>query len=241
VTVQNTTSFQNIQINVVDAVLTIPANLSTTLGNSSTLSDLELIGDIVTVPFTNTTTNQTTNVTLLQFLEGAKGFTLFAPINQAFTAVSFTASQLIFNQTAIFTVIRNSIINGTTVYSPSLTSANLITAAGEPLTFTTNSSGTFVNSFGTTARILQPDVLVSNGVVHVIDKVLINTQANEPAASSAFSSATSAAALSTTDTGPVGLPTGSIVRRNSAVRGDISSDATLLLSGLLLGAMFVVF
>jgi uncharacterized surface protein with fasciclin (FAS1) repeats len=66
-----------------------------------------------------------------------------------------------------------------------LLSESLVSSAGENSTFFTNSSGTFVSSNGITALIVQPDVLLSNGVVHVIDKVLINTQTNETAASSA--------------------------------------------------------
>jgi uncharacterized surface protein with fasciclin (FAS1) repeats len=205
VRVTNATKFQNIQILIIDGVLTIPANLSTSIWNITDLSDFQLIGDIVTVPFTNTTTNQTTNLTVLEFLDRAKGYTLFAPNNRAFIAQDFSTSKLIKNETAIIDVLRNHVresatclqfrtgklkrrlqlVNGTTVYSPSLASENLTSAAGENLTFTTNSSGTFVTSNGMTALIVQPDVLLSNGVVHVIDRVLINNQTNETAASSA--------------------------------------------------------
>ena len=77
------------------------------------------------------------------------------------------------------------LVNGSTVYSPLLTSQNLTSAAGEPLTFSLNATGRYVTSGNATALIVQPDVLLPNGVIHVIDRVLVNTQADPSAASSA--------------------------------------------------------
>ncbi len=79
------------------------------------------------------------------------------------------------------------LINGSTVYSPLLAGkdANRTSAAGEPLSFVLNATGHYVSSGGATARIVQPDVLLANGVVHVIDGVLLNTASDAAAASSA--------------------------------------------------------
>jgi uncharacterized surface protein with fasciclin (FAS1) repeats len=109
VTIQNVTNFNNIQINVIDAVLTIPANLSTTLANITDLSIFQLIGDITTVPVANTTSNSTTNLTVTEFLDRAEGFTLFVPDNKAFIDPAFTMSKLITNNTALLDVIRNQV------------------------------------------------------------------------------------------------------------------------------------
>jgi hypothetical protein len=138
-------------------------------------------------------------------------------------------------------------INGTTVYSPTLqqlgvnssygasdgssnnTSTTYYSAAGEPFTVSYNSSGLFVsngNSNLPAARVTRPDILVENGVIHLIDRPLFDTQANSDAASSAYvfssslfpcslvddvhlvvcryASATSAAAQTSTDTYAIG-------------------------------------
>lgn len=65
--------------------------------------------------------------------------------------------------------------------------ANLTSAAGEPLVFTSNATGSFVTSGsgGSAVRITKTDLLVDNGVVHVIDGVLADLAANPAAASSA--------------------------------------------------------
>jgi uncharacterized surface protein with fasciclin (FAS1) repeats len=122
------------------------------------------------------------NVTLGTVLEGARGFTLFAPNDAALMA----ARSSLPNISVEATVIGNHIINGSTVYSSSLTkSANFTSSSGETLSFITNNTGTYVMSGSSVAKIVKSDVLVKNGVVHVIDGVLDNTASNAAAASSA--------------------------------------------------------
>lgn len=135
-------------------------------------------------------------------------------------------------------------INGTTIYSSSLANATYTSAAGQYLHFSSNSTGKFVTSGSTTARIVQPDVLVKNGVIHIIDSVLVNDQVNEGAASSAYNSATEAAGHSSTETGPVGVPTGgsggnSGGGSNGAVRNlkGVSASGVVALS-IVLGSLF---
>ena len=66
------------------------------------------------------------------------------------------------------------------------TSPNATSAAGEPLHFVTNSTGTFVEgSSGSGAQIVRPDVLIDNGVIHIIDRVLLINESDPAAASSA--------------------------------------------------------
>lgn len=77
-------------------------------------------------------------------------------------------------------------INGTTLYSPLLAgSQNYTSAGGEGLSFNLNETGQYVTLGNTTAQIVQPDVLLPNGVVHIIDRVLFDTDSNPSAASSA--------------------------------------------------------
>ena len=77
-------------------------------------------------------------------------------------------------------------INATTVYSPSLIGQNFTSAGGQTLSVHINATGEYVTSGNVTALITQPDVLLTNGVLHVIDRVLLNTAFNENAATSAY-------------------------------------------------------
>ena len=60
------------------------------------------------------------------------------------------------------------VINDTLpIYTTTIDHADWITTTGTNITFTLASDGTiFVNS----AAIVQPNILVANGVVHVVDK-----------------------------------------------------------------------
>lgn len=78
------------------------------------------------------------------------------------------------------------IINGTTLYSPFLTGTqNYTSQSGQNFTFSANSTGQYVTLGNITAQIIQPDVLLTNGVIHVIDRVLLDVNADGAAAASA--------------------------------------------------------
>lgn len=205
VSVVNKTSYQNLQVLVIDSVLQIPQNLSDTISNS-TYDLTTLAGGLssITIPTPN-------SPTLLNVLNNASGITLFAPNNSALATASCIGS-LLPNSTALIALFGNHVINGTTVYSPAFTNGNNYTSAsGEPFAFKTNSSGVYVSSGGSNwAHIMRSDVLTSNGVVHVIDSVLLDKKVNVSAANSAYQSATSVAASMSIETGPVGVtPTSS--------------------------------
>ena len=81
---------------------------------------------------------------------------------------------------------RTQIINGSTIYSPSFSPGmNLTSAAGEPFSFAQNASGQYVTQGNVTALIVQPDVLLPNGVIHVVDAVFMKVESDAGAASAA--------------------------------------------------------
>lgn len=107
---------------------------------------------------------------------------------------------------AILANSNNTVINGTVAYSSTLKNGTSVPAlSGGNLQVTIADGNVFVNS----AKVLIPDILVANGVVHVIDNVLNpnNTMAKpEPTAKTqtpAFSGASSMASLDITS----GIPT----------------------------------
>lgn len=58
---------------------------------------------------------------------------------------------------------------------------NTLSDTGQIITLSRNESGYYVISGPTTAKVVKTDVLLWNGVVHVIDRVLMNTEAANPA------------------------------------------------------------
>jgi hypothetical protein len=69
----------------------------------------------------------------------------------------------------------------------SSSTTEFISNSGQSFTFTSNSSGAYVISKNkSSAKIVKTDVLVNIGVVHVVDKVLVNTDVDLGRASAAW-------------------------------------------------------
>jgi len=233
------TSYQNLDIYVINGILSYPGDINSTFKSNPELSAFSNLASNTQVPVWDNGGHTLEDVSVTEDLYGVRGLTLFAPNNQATNSEIPSISS---NNTELWDVLRNHIINGTTVYSPSFVDTTYTSAAGENLHFTSNSSGKFVTSGNVTALIVQPDVLIKNGVIHIIDRVLLNTDVDENAANNAYSSATQNAGHSSTETGPVGVPTGgsSNNKANGAVgnsRG-VSSFGVIALSTIL-GSSFL--
>jgi hypothetical protein len=173
---------------------------------------------------------------LLQPLEAIDGVTIFAPNDIAFQSIASSVGNL--TNPEILTILANHVINGSVAYSTQLASANYTSAAGEPFKFTTNSTGTFVSSGNSTAKIIQADIPITNGVIHLIDGVLVNTASNNTAAAAAESSYSMAATMTPTATsggggGPIGSASASGAASTSKSAGELTkaSGALLPLTG----------
>jgi uncharacterized surface protein with fasciclin (FAS1) repeats len=99
-------------------------------------------------------------------VDSLKDVTIFAPSNAAFSAIGSAIGSL--SATQLTQILTYHVVPGTIGYSSLLTNTTLKTANGESVTITISNGTVFVNS----AKVILPDVLVANGVVHVIDGVL---------------------------------------------------------------------
>ena len=118
-----------------------------------------------------------------QTLLSANEITVFAPTNQAFTDAlnAFGVNDLNELISALGGVDQLETVLGfhvvpTTAFSTDLMEGDqtVPTLAGQDLTVTkTGSSVTVTDALGNTANVVTPDVAIENGVVHVIDRVLL--------------------------------------------------------------------
>ncbi|KAL5507500.1 hypothetical protein ACEPAH_6956 [Sanghuangporus vaninii] len=209
---------------------------STTVGNITvhvTTAVIDYPGDLEAALFANNLTSFTTalqNASLLDTLNRQHGVTIFAPSDAAFAAAQQNLSAAGSNATVLTNVLRNHVINGTTVYSGNLIElggSNVTTGAGEGLSATFNSTGGFVTVGNSTAGITTPDIVLWNGVLHIVDSVLLDSDSDESAASSAVSSANAAATSSTTESGPIGF-TPTPTSAGNVATGSSSSAASNL-------------
>ncbi|CZR54248.1 related to TGF beta induced protein ig-h3 precursor [Phialocephala subalpina] len=141
-------------MHIVDTVLTVPQPPSNSAVNSSLTS---LAGAL-----------KSTN--LLTAIDSLKDVTIFAPSNDAFAAISSDTSTLTTQQLA--GILKYHVINGSVAYSSlittSLANQSFPTLSGGSVNVRVEDSKVFVNS----AQVTITDILVSNGVIHVLDNVL---------------------------------------------------------------------
>lgn len=146
-------------IHVVDQVL-LPLDV---VGHASANSNFsQLVAALVAAPGNLPTA-----------LAGDGPFTVFAPLNSAFEAIAATVDGLTPDQLA--KVLTYHVVAGANVRSSALTNGQMVTTLnGEE--FTVNISGsnvTITSASGGTATVVLTDVQATNGVIHVLNAVII--------------------------------------------------------------------
>lgn len=109
------------------------------------------------------------NADLVETIKGDGPFTVFAPTDTAFAAVpADTLKALLADKVKLSKVLLYHVVPGT-VMASQLKAGDLKTAEGATLKLTDTAGVFTIND----ANISAPDVVASNGVIHVIDKVLL--------------------------------------------------------------------
>ncbi len=109
---------------------------------------------------------------LVTTLSGTGQFTVFAPTNDAFTALLQTIGQSSINdvpEPVLKSLLQYHVVTSGTVLSTQLMAGNVATANTENIAVTTT-GGISLNG---SAKVITADVKSVNGVVHIIDKVLV--------------------------------------------------------------------
>lgn len=105
-------------------------------------------------------------------------FTVFAPTDAAFeellTALGMTSEQLLADQALLTEVLTYHVVPNATVKAADIPYASSIeTVNGQA--FIISDANVITDASGNSANITDTDILATNGVVHVIDKVLLPT------------------------------------------------------------------
>lgn len=135
-------------------------------------------------------------------LSGAGPFTVFAPDDAAFNASGITTAAINSLTTAqvqnilLYHTIGSKILAADVPAGPN---AKVITASGDSVFVTKNSTGVYVNGI----KVITADVAADNGVIHTIGKVLIPAAGNivETAVNSGLDSLVKAVTRATTAPG----------------------------------------
>jgi uncharacterized surface protein with fasciclin (FAS1) repeats len=112
---------------------------------------------------------------LVDALSAVGPLTVFAPTNAAFAALleelGVTKEALLANKPLLTAVLTYHVLDGRVLKADVPVGPAITTLQGE--TFTVDATLTITDQRGRTAGIAATDVLASNGVIHVIDKVIL--------------------------------------------------------------------
>lgn len=109
---------------------------------------------------------------LISVLKGAGPFTVFAPVNAAFDEIAGIVEGL--SSAQLSEILQYHVVAGANVVSSSLTNGQVVTTLNGTLTVNISGSTiTITDETGATATVIATDIQGTNGIVHVIDKVLL--------------------------------------------------------------------
>jgi uncharacterized surface protein with fasciclin (FAS1) repeats len=149
---------------------------SDTATETTTIVDIAAKGDIF-----KTLTAALEAAGLTEALSGEGPFTVFAPTDAAFAKLpAGTLDELLKpeNKDKLVEILKYHVVSGT-VLSTDLQSGDVKTIEGKSVAVKVEDSGVTVN----TAQVTGADIKASNGVIHVIDQVLIPPDSKEAATS----------------------------------------------------------
>ena len=108
---------------------------------------------------------------LVETLQGKGPFTVFAPTDEAFAALpAGTLDGLLADREALKKILLYHVVSGEVTADKvvGLTSAD--TVEGSPIAISVNDGMVYLND---AAQVVKTDIMASNGVIHVIDHVLL--------------------------------------------------------------------
>ena len=152
------------------AVLTLALSAAGCDDDSTSAPTLDIVQTAQASGNFNTLLTAVQAAGLTATLKGEGPFTVFAPTDAAFAAIPpATLNALLANQQQLTAVLTYHVVPGEVRAAQALTLSSAPTVNGKPLTLA-NTSGTLrVNN----ATVVQTDILTTNGVIHVIDAVLL--------------------------------------------------------------------
>ena len=139
------------------------------IASHSTATSVDIVDTAVGAGQFNTLAKALAAAGLVDTLKGPGPFTVFAPTDAAFAKIpADKLNALLADKAALTKVLTYHVVPGKVVASDVRT-GQVKTDEGRSLNVTASSGGVKVNN----ANVIKTDVMASNGVIHVIDSVVL--------------------------------------------------------------------
>merc|ERR1719491_2812786 len=175
--------------------LFIFAFVLTNFVEAKNLSPRNLVeGDVVDVAIAagnfKTLVQLLTDLGLVDALRNATAQTIFAPSDEAFAKLPNGTLAGLTTEEKKAIVLRH-VVGGATVLAADVTTGPVETLGGEYIDLTkTDSGGVQISYMNNLITVVTADVMASNGVIHVIDKVILPGETPEPTTTTTIATTT---------------------------------------------------
>jgi uncharacterized surface protein with fasciclin (FAS1) repeats len=146
--------------------------LSLALGTSARAEDekKDIVGTAVAAGKFKTLARALQAADLVETLKGEGPFTVFAPTDEAFAKLpEGTVEALLKDKEKLKAVLTYHVVPGKVMAADVVKLKEAKTVQGKPVQITAKDGGVMINK----ARVVKADVAAGNGVIHVIDSVLL--------------------------------------------------------------------
>jgi uncharacterized surface protein with fasciclin (FAS1) repeats len=140
-------------------------------GVASTARAADIVDTAVAAGSFNTLAKALDAAGLVQTLKGAGPFTVFAPTDEAFAKLPAGTLEMLLkpeNKAKLQRVLTYHVVSGKVMASAAVKLSSAKAVSGDTIAIST-SNGVMVDN----ARVVKTDIEASNGVIHVIDAVMI--------------------------------------------------------------------
>ncbi len=152
-----------------DTTMAADMATETTMAADAAAAPADIVDTAVAAGSFTTLAKLLTDAGLVETLKGAGPFTVFAPTDEAFAAVpQETLDALAADKEQLVRVLTYHVVLGT-VMAADIQPGDVATVAGPTVALSVTDGTVMVND----ATVTTADVVASNGVIHVIDKVIL--------------------------------------------------------------------
>ena len=148
-----------------------PAPAATNTATPSAAAAKDIVGTATDAGSFKTLLTAATAAGLVETLQGKGPFTVFAPTDEAFAALpAGTLDKLLADKEALKKVLLYHVVPGEITADQVVKVTSATSVEGAPIAISIKDGKVYLNG---SAQVVTPDVMASNGVIHVIDKVIL--------------------------------------------------------------------
>ncbi len=153
-----------------DAAATVQKTGDTKMEAKTTQKPMDIVETAVTAGSFNTLVAAVKAAGLVETLKGAGPFTVFAPTDEAFAKLpKGTVEALLADTAKLTSILTYHVVSGKVMAADVVKLTGAKTVNGQMAKVTAGKDGVMIDG----AKVLKTDIVTSNGVIHVIDSVIL--------------------------------------------------------------------